>query len=164
MYKSFKNSSPTSDKKLNKKNTSFVSTRDDSLQRIYKSTKGLDRNFSSKMLSKAKIDVMELGVNEVREKLRVLQRSLPKFPKSSNFVGAHKVREIFRKGKMSESVIRTSGVYLNAFKNKLKQKRFILRNREDSYDAKQSLHEFHSRSKILLNQLEQKVLGDKRTG
>lgn len=163
MYRSFKTNSPTSDKKLNKKNQSFVSTRDDSLQRIYKSTKLLDRNCSNKMLGKAKIDITEFGVNEVREKLKVLHRSLPKFPKSNHFFCGNKVRDVIRRGKMSESVIRTSGIYLNAYKNRLKNKRFNLKVNEDSYDARQSLHEFHTKSKILLSQLEQKVLGDKRS-
>lgn len=160
--KSSKAYSPTSDKKLFKPDQSLVSTRDESLYRGFRSTKNFDRNFGFRKLRRDKNDVDKISIDDVREKMKLLHKSQPKFPKISYFCSGKKIGDGLIREKIAEAVVRAKSIYLNDSRNRLKSKKMLLKAGDESFNAKKSLFEFHCKSKMLLDQLEQRILGDKR--
>lgn len=163
ILKSTKAYSPTSDKKIYKTDQSLISTRDESLYRGFKSTKNFNANIGFRKFREAKQSADKLSMDNIREKMRLAHRSQPKFPKINYLYSPKKVDDGFIREKIAESVVRASSIYLNNSRNHLKSKKLLLKAENESFIAKKSLYEFHSKSKMLLDQLEQRILGDKKT-
>ena len=147
-------------------NQSIISTRDPSFKRALTPT--LDK---SEEHPKIKITFIQkprenslLTLDSVKSNLQGLFESLPKMPRTSCMKSSKKSFENFIEQKHNHSISKLSNIYFNKSRSKSSHKKSKhsqgkIQNQADLMKIQEYLNDFHSKSKLLLEKLEQNVLG-----
>lgn len=154
--------------KLQNLNQSIISTRDQSHNRNVTPTSTAEIIRQKTSFQQKGKDNSASALSDMKKQLETLFESLPKIPRYMNLHKTHK-KELDRSwnSRKNESIHLMSSVYskdrskstLNRSKRLLPK---IKNKAADLMKLQQYLNEFHNKSKILLEQLEHNVLGDKR--
>ena len=155
---------------LANKNQSILSTRDQSSNRSTTPT-DLRQNSEKRTLhDESKKKDASFDIDNVKKKFDIIFHKLPKIPET--FINSHKKKKKTHDNSIlqdnTEALSRVLKAYspnrskssLNTKNNRLPK---IRNKNSDVSDLQKYLAEFHQKSKLLLNQLEQKVLGKKNT-
>lgn len=147
-------------------NQSIISTLDPSIKRSLTPTidKSEDqRKTKISFISKPKEKSL-LTLDSVKANFQGIFDYLPKMPKTSCIKSSKKSFENFLDQKHNNSITKISNVYFNKSRSKSSHKRFKysqgkVQNQVDLMKIQEYLNDFHSKSKLLLEKLEQNVLG-----
>ena len=168
----FSNSIPTKksgiQSKLQNLNQSIISTRDQSQNRNVTPTNAADLIRQKASFQQKPKESSVSALNDMRKQLDTLFESLPKIPRYMNMHKTQKKElESSMNSRKNDSIHHMASVYSkDRSKSTLnRSKRHLPKIRKEGNDLmklQQYLTEFQNKSKLLLEQLEQNVLGEKR--
>jgi hypothetical protein len=153
--------------KLQNINHSVISTRDQSQNRNVTPTNAGDKLKVKNSLKSGK-ESSELILNDMKKQLDTLFESLPKIPR---YLNMHKTQkkdlESSMQSRKNDSINNMTSVYSKDRSKSTfnRSKRYLPKIKKEGADLlklQEYLTEFHNKSKFLLEQLEQNVLGNKR--